>query len=132
MDNEFNELVANMIVLKRRHVEAEAAYEKSRQELTQYMEHHSLKTEVAQVGDSVYQATYVRPEVINIDEKVLIKAVGRRVYNKATERKLNKKLLYSLVQQGVIDGEVVAKASYLSYNKAYPLISEVADAVNED
>lgn len=124
-DLELEALVDNMQKLKDQNNIVADAYERSRQEIVKYLDDHNLKSVYTTVNGKTFKATLVRPEVITVDEKVLIKAIGRRLFNKATERKLNKKLLYDLVTQGVIDGEIVAKASYLSTNKAYPSVTEV-------
>lgn len=73
------------------------------------MEENQRKTLTYIEGDSKFTATYTQRTTNQINEKGLRKALGARVYDKFTEKKLDRKALETAMSDGVVDPSVVAK-----------------------
>jgi hypothetical protein len=73
------------------------------------MEERHQKTYKMIDGDKVRTVTYVRAERVQLDEKGLRRALTAKVYDKYTEKKLNRKALEEAMGRGEVDPMIVAK-----------------------
>lgn len=75
-------------------------------------------------GDKVQRATYVQTETTKIDEDGLRKAVGVKVWNRITNRKVDKAKLMTVIGEGEISQELAASFITLQKSKPYIRFSE--------
>ncbi len=71
------------------------------------------------VGEQKFKATCVRSETVKIDEEALATALGKKVWEQITVRKLDNKLLEAKVALGEIPVELVSDHSTIVPRKPY-------------
>lgn len=73
------------------------------------MKHKQVKTAYVSAGGVKFSATYTQRTTNQINEQGLRKALGARVYDKFTTKKLDRKALETAMTDGVVDPMIVAK-----------------------
>lgn len=89
-----------------------------------YMQENKAKTIKVQAGDKETRFTYVSREVTKIDEVALRKELKAKVFDKFTEKKLNKAKLEAAMQRGEVDPMIVSKHVQIAPGKPYLRVSE--------
>lgn len=78
------------------------------------------KSTSVRVGDRVHKMTFVQTESTVINEEGLRKEVGVKVWNKITDRKVNRAKVTKAVEDGEISPEVLG--TFVQVKKASPYI----------
>ena len=98
--------------------------ELAEEELTEALQAAGQKTITLTEGDKVQRATYVQTESTKIDEEGLRKAVGVKIWNKVTDRKVNKAKLVTVIGEGEVSQELASSFITVQKNKPYIRYSE--------
>lgn len=108
---------------------ADEAFHTAQSAVVDHIKALGQKTASYSQGAVVVRATVVQAERVVVDEPALKKALGARVFNKLTVRKLSNELLRKAIMDSVVDPVVVAQHSRITYNAPSVRISEsVEDA----
>jgi hypothetical protein len=94
------------------------------EELVEQLREQHKKSVTLTEGDKVQRATFVQTESTKIDEEGLRKAVGVKIWNAITDRKVNKAKLLEQVGTGTLTEQQVAPFITVVPNKAYLRYSE--------
>jgi len=94
------------------------------EELAESLRTAGQKTISLTEGDKVQRATYVQTETTKIDEDGLRKAVGVKLWNRVTDRKVNKAKLITLIGEGEISQEPASSFISVQQSKPYIRFSE--------
>lgn len=109
-DAEKTAFVSEYLAAKADADRANARLNKAQAELLTWMKGHRSKTIKMELGDEeIAQLTYVQATRYEINEKGLRRALRARVYDRYTERKLNRKALEAAIDRGEVDPMVVAQ-----------------------
>jgi hypothetical protein len=90
------------------------------EELAESLRVAGQKTISLTEGDKVQRATYVQNETIKIDEAGLKKSVSVKVWNRLTDRKVNRDKLKTAIADGELSQELAS--AFLSVQKSKPYI----------
>jgi hypothetical protein len=83
-------------------------------------------------GDKVQRATVVQTETTKIDEEGLRKALGVKLWNKVTVKKVDKAKLTAIIADGEISPELASGFLTVQKNKPYIRYSEGQRKDDED
>lgn len=121
MDNQ----VVRISDLRKRADDLKATIDREQQELLDSMEEAGLTKVQATdpaTGD-VVQATVVKGEIVTTDDAKLKKRVGATIWNKITNRTLDKSLLDAAIKAGDVSSVDVAAASTVRPKKTFVKIT---------
>jgi hypothetical protein len=88
------------------------------------MQDTKTKTVTVVDGEQQIRFTYVSKEVTKIDEKGLRKELTARVFDKFTDKKLNRSKLEAAMQSGAVDPMIVSKHVEIAEGQPYLRITE--------
>jgi hypothetical protein len=124
-----NDLVADYLQARMERDKAQAHLDETQARLIKQMEADQRKTYRWQAGGRQHHLTYVQQHTTEIDEKGLRKALTAKVFDKYTQRKLNRKWMEIAMDAGEVDPVVVSK--YVSQKPKRPFLT-YTDKVVED
>jgi len=115
---------ARLVAAQQALIAAQDEEKAARKAVVAHLEETGKTTADLEDGDVVYNFRVSRRTTTAIDEKGLRKALGARVFDKFTERKLNRKKLEDAIDQGAVDQLVVAQ--YVEAKKSEPFLTFTA------
>jgi len=98
---------------------AKENFDKKTNDLASHMLLEGIKSDLVNVHDKDYKVTVVESERLKIDEDHLIKAIGKRIYNKVSVRKVDKKLLETAIKNGEINPAAISGSVVISKSTPY-------------
>lgn len=84
------------------------------------MEQARRKSLTSDHGDSTAKVTYVKQSRVQIDERGLRKALTAKVFDRYTNKVLDRKAMEKAMDEGLVDPTVVSK--YLTVTESAPFI----------
>lgn len=124
---DYTSLVTRYVMALENRMQAEQAEAAARRELVEYMEANQRKTVSAETPYGKRKVTYSRSTRITIDEKGLKKAIGAKLFNKFTVRKLDRAKLEKALDEGVVSPNTVSPYVKESYSTPYLRVTGVKD-----
>lgn len=119
-----DDMVAEWQIAKATLDAAKERFDKITNDIAQHMLVEGVKTDLVHVHGSDYKVTVVQSETLKVDEDSLIKALGKRMYNKISTRKVDKKMLDLAIRDGEIDPQAVAGSMIISKSTPYIRVSQ--------
>lgn len=90
------------------------------------------KSATLRTGETQIKVTYVQNSTVKVNEEGLRKALGARVFNKYTVRKIDKNKLETGIATGEVDGVVVSQYCEIKSSKPYIRYTEGAASEPSD
>jgi transcriptional antiterminator Rof (Rho-off) len=119
-----DDMVAEWQVAKATLEAAKERYDKITNDIAQQMLVEGVKSDLVHVHGTDYKVTVVQSETLKVDEDSLVKALGKRMYNKVSVRKVDKKMLELAIKDGEISPQAVANSMVISKSTPYIRVSQ--------
>ena len=127
-----SEALTRFIEAKKAADHAKRELELAEEELIESLRAAGDKSTSLTEGDKVQRATVVQTESTKIDEDGLRKAVGVKLWNKITVKKVDKAKLTETIADGEISPELASGFLTVQKNKPYIRYTEGQKKENED
>ena len=127
-----SEALTRFIDAKKAADHAKRELDAAEQELIESLRAAGDKSTSLTEGDKVQRATVVQTETTKIDEEGLRKALGVKLWNKVTVRKVDKAKLTTIIADGEVSPELASGFLTVQKNKPYIRYSEGQKKENED
>ena len=122
-NDELTTAIADANRLKAEKAAAEERYKEAEARLIKLMEAEGVRSSTKEIEGVSIRATLVERERVTIDEPSLRKALGARLFNKLTVRKLDQGLLKQAIVDEQVDPVVVSQHSVITRDRAYVRLS---------
>lgn len=119
-----DEMVAEWQIAKATVETAQERFDHLTNEITAYMITEGVKSDLVRVRDKEWKVTVVQTERVKVDDDHLIKMIGKRLYNKVSIRKVDKKLLDDAIKEGAIDPAMISNSVVISTSKPFMRVTE--------